>query len=145
MSIAQELEVFDDAHDEITNKNTSATLKAYTAQRRRRLRILLYVYMNQLALRVGYSSLIPQALLSIKPQALQLSPAQCDPDWLHLMSLQVDLTRLMRTSADLLFPSRAVTRDLCHTGSYQRILEHFQPMLKGWWEKYSSLQGDPTS
>ncbi|KAJ5620151.1 hypothetical protein N7510_004135 [Penicillium lagena] len=140
VGIAQELEVFDDTQDEVATDDASATLKAYTAQRRRRLRILLYVYMNQLALRVGYSSLIPQALLSIKPNDLKLTPTQCHPDWLHLMSLQVDLTRLMRTSADLLFPSRAVTRDLSQTGSYQRILEHFQPMLEGWWEKYSSFQ-----
>jgi hypothetical protein len=103
--------------------------------------------MNQLATRIGFSSLIPHSLLSLSPTILHeiRSMDGVHDEWSSLMSLSANLTGLVRTSADLLFPSKATTRDLIKTGGYRRILENFKPILEDWWSKYSSLPGIYTS
>jgi hypothetical protein len=139
VSLAQELDLFDEDQDQFHDGDD------LTLHRRRRLRVLLYVYINQLAFRIGFSSLIPHNLLSISPTAvLKLYPSgRIDDKWSNLLSLMVDLTRLVRTSSDLLFPSKAALRDLVRNGGYRRLLEHFRPMLESWWNKYNALSGRP--
>jgi hypothetical protein len=118
------------------------TEEPFTVDRRRRLRILLYVYVNRLAIRIGFASLIPHNLLDMSPSAMRQIPTpETDDNWFNFMWLWVDLTRIMRTSSDLLFPSKATTRDLVRSRGYRRILEHFKPMLESWWGKYLAVSG----
>ena len=127
--------------DNIQQNKVLEKFSTSTSQRRRRLRILLYIYTNQLAFRIGFSSLIPQTLANMSPNVFKLPFSQHEKGWLQLMSLWVDLTRLMRISADLLFPSKSETLNLIQSDRYQRILEHFKPMLNNWWEKYIGFTG----
>jgi hypothetical protein len=115
-----------------------------TTQRRRRLRLLLYVYVNQVASRRGQGALIPLCLTEA-PQAASwrgLSTDAVGLEWVALMSLSVDLTRLSQISSDLLFPSATATKTLINDGSYRRVLEHLSPMFEAWWDKAQSLNGE---
>jgi len=143
VSLANELDVFNEFSDSVINnaEETGATA-AFTLFRRRRLRMLLYVYVNQMATRIGCSSLVPNVLSAKSPNpvstGLLTGP---EKEWFDMISLYVDLTRLIRASSDLLFPSKAITRDLVLNGGYSRILEHFKPTLETWWNKYATLTG----
>lgn len=98
--------------------------------------------MNQLAFRIGFSALIPHTLVSLSQNALKQSQtSQLGDHWVESMSLWVDLSRLTRASHDLLFASKAATRELVQSGGYRRILDHFKPMLENWWTKYTAVTG----
>ncbi|KAH8703392.1 hypothetical protein BGW36DRAFT_369267 [Talaromyces proteolyticus] len=141
VSIGQELQVFDEDKDGSGSDSAGCpgTIEEFTIQRRRRIRILLYMYTNQLAFRIGLAPLIPQSLLSIPTNSFKKSTTDYDREWFQLMSLSVDLSRLMRTSSDLLFSSQSATQKLVSNGRYQQILEHFKPMLDSWWGKYEQI------
>lgn len=139
-SLSQELAVFDEAKDDASENPDTPTAPTY--QRRQRLRVLLYLYINQIAFKIGYSSMIPQHLTTLPNSALfGIGPPQSADQWFDVMTLSVDLARLTRTSHDLLFSSKLVTRDLVLSGGYRRVLEHFKPALENWWAKYSNLPG----
>lgn len=138
-SLSQELGVFDEVRDDASENMDAST--AFACRRRQRLRVLLYLYINQIAFKIGYSSMVPQHLTNLPNNTLlRAMPSQSDDQWLGFMSLSVDLTRLTQTSHDLLFSSKTVTRDLILSGGYRRVLDHFRPVLENWWEKYSKLQ-----
>lgn len=142
-TLADELGVFDEARENSSNTSTHRDSQTENSgsKRRYRLRYLLYVYMNQLGCRVGSLRLIPH-ILSIPPDAVMRGPdTQFDQGWSNVMLLHVDLTRLARSSSDLLFSSKRVTRGLVLSGDYKRILETFKLSLEQWWEKYSTVPG----
>ncbi|KAK4060031.1 uncharacterized protein Triagg1_10910 [Trichoderma aggressivum f. europaeum] len=137
-SVGHELGLFD---EEGNNDSISGSTTAHEVhkQRRQRLRVVLYLYMNQLAFRIGFSALIPHTLFNLSQNALKQSPtSQLSDHWIESMSLWVDLSRLTRASHDLLFASKASTRELIKSGGYRRVLEHFKPMLEKWWTKYTA-------
>ncbi|KAK5989557.1 Transcriptional activator ARO80 [Cladobotryum mycophilum] len=139
-SLGQELELFNEDKDSAIDAGKDAT-HTFTAQRKQRLRIVLYIYINQLAFRIGFSSLIPHNLINISPNAIRKSSdSKLSDHLLDYMSLCVDLTRLTRASHDLLFASKTTTRDMVSGGGYRRILEHFKPMLESWWSNYSQMK-----
>ncbi|EHK21861.1 uncharacterized protein TRIVIDRAFT_191874 [Trichoderma virens Gv29-8] len=140
-SVGHELGLFDDEGDNDSSSGSSI-VREFNKQRRQRLRIVLYLYMNQLAFRIGFSTLIPHTLVSLSQNALKQSPtSQLGDYWIESMSLWVDLSRLTRTSHDLLFASKALTRELVQSGRYRRILDHFKPLLENWWAKYTAATG----
>ncbi|KAL7912411.1 hypothetical protein GGI35DRAFT_252122 [Trichoderma velutinum] len=137
-SVGHELGLFDEEGDN-DSSSQSTTVRAFNKQRRQRLRVVLYLYMNQLAFRIGFSALIPHTLVSLSQNALKQSPtSQLGDHWIESMSLWVDLSRLTRASHDLLFASKASTRELVKSGGYRRILDHFKPILENWWTKYTA-------
>ncbi|KAL6812601.1 hypothetical protein V8C40DRAFT_277720 [Trichoderma camerunense] len=137
-SVGHELGLYDEEGDN-DSVSESTTAHEFNRQRRQRLRVVLYLYMNQLAFRIGFSALIPHTLLSLSQNALKQSPtSQLSDHWIESMSLWVDLSRLTRASHDLLFASKASTRELVKSGGYRRILDHFKPILENWWTKYTA-------
>ncbi|KAK4068187.1 transcriptional regulator family: Fungal Specific TF [Trichoderma harzianum] len=137
-SVGHELGLYDEEGDN-DSISESTTAHQFNRQRRQRLRVVLYLYMNQLAFRIGFSALIPHTLLSLSQNALKQSPtSQLSDHWIESMSLWVDLSRLTRASHDLLFASKASTRELVKSGGYRRILDHFKPILENWWTKYTA-------
>lgn len=137
-SVGHELGLYDEEGDN-DSISESTTAHEFNRQRRQRLRVVLYLYMNQLAFRIGFSALIPHTLLNLSQNALKQSPtSQLSDHWIESMSLWVDLSRLTRASHDLLFASKASTRELVKSGGYRRILDHFKPILENWWTKYTA-------
>lgn len=111
------------------------------AIRWQRVQRLLYVYINQLAWRIGCMSPIPQSLTHAilggrKPQGL--SPP--GSTWLTFMDSWIELTKLAKSVTDMFFPSAAFARQQLHSGRYVGLLEHFRPLLNQWKDKYLQPQ-----
>jgi hypothetical protein len=136
ISIGQEMGLFDS--EGLERATGSGTHDSSTLHRRARLRVLIYIYVNQLGFRIGFSPLIPQ-ILTTSPGVLGTSTP--DHGWFRAMALWIELTGLMRTSSDLLFSSKQVTRDLVNSGRYIGLVEHFKTMLDNWGKSFSEHPG----
>lgn len=140
-SLSQELGVFDEAKDGSQASHPAQPTES-AVHRKKRLKVLVYIYINQIAFRMGYSSLIPSYFVNTPQDLLGLSPQfEMNKQWLQLMAMWVELTAITRTSHDLIFASKLTMRDTIQSGRYRRILGHFKPMLDSWWTKYSNLKG----
>jgi len=141
LTIGHEIDLYEDSGDtnaNIATEGIDLTYSAYILLRRRRLKRLLFVYISQLASRMGLS--IPKTPFhtSISSMLSGLDTTQ-DGQWHSHMKSWVELTRLVRTSSEFLFPSKAVTRELVKSGRYSEFLEHFRPLLEQWLEKYLAI------
>ncbi|CAG7935233.1 unnamed protein product [Penicillium nalgiovense] len=106
-----------------------------------RVQRLLYVYINQLAWRIGCMSPIPQSLNHAilggrKPEGL----GPPGSTWLTFMDSWIELTKLAKSVTDMFFPSAAFARQQLHSGRYVGLLEHFRPLLNQWKDKYLQPQ-----
>ncbi|KAH9204879.1 hypothetical protein DL95DRAFT_398191 [Leptodontidium sp. 2 PMI_412] len=106
--------------------------------RQSRPRRLLYVYINQLASRLGWTSMIPRI---ISDSAEQHFGSEAEKQWHNVMSRWISLTRLMKTASDMLF-SPITTKQLLRSGNYVTSLEHFGHLLQDWLKEYASLTAD---
>lgn len=100
-----------------------------------RIRKLLYVYVTQLAVRLGCSSLLPQTISSTtlgNISSAESTPA--DQQWDIFMDLWIDMTRLTKTASAMFFPSTTATKQLLLNGRYVTLLEHFAPSVETWHE-----------
>lgn len=109
--------------------------------RRSRPRRLLYIYINQMASRLGWTSMIPRI---ISDSADQNFGSQNEKQWYSIMSRWISLTRLTKTASDMLF-SPLTTKQLLRTGNYVTSLEHFRELLQDWFKDYQSLSGTSIS
>jgi hypothetical protein len=105
--------------------------------RRSRPRRLLYIYINQMASRLGWTSMIPRIISDSSDQNFG-SPSE--KRWYSITTRWISLTRLTKTASDMLF-SPFTTRQLLRTGSYITSLEHFRELLQDWYTDYQSLSG----
>ena len=131
LSLALELGIFDD-HEEttVTVPLPGADRKA---EQRLRIRKLLYLYIEQLSLRLGCKSIMPHGLTHAVSTRHGYQP---DHSWHFFVGAWIELTKLVKSISDMLFPSQAFTYHLLHTGRYINLIEHFQPLLMSWKEKY---------
>lgn len=106
--------------------------------RRVRAKRLLYVYINQLASRLGWPSIMPQIVSQsgVSPSRWSVQEKQ----WYEVMTAWISLTRLTKTASDVLFAS-ATSKHLIQSGSYINSLEHFRGLLEDWQKGYLALQG----
>lgn len=113
--------------------------------RRQRVQRLLYVYINQLAWRIGCVSLMPQSLnhAIIGGQTLRESSRLKD-EWLTFMDSWMDLTKLAKSVTDTFFPSVSFARQQLHSGRYIDLLDHFRPLLTQWKAKYLRPRRKPS-
>ncbi|KAF7719651.1 Fungal Zn(2)-Cys(6) binuclear cluster domain-containing protein [Penicillium ucsense] len=134
-SLAHELGLFDtEESDPCTDDHQ---WKEQIRLRRQRDQRLLYVYMNQLAWRIGRTSPSPQSLNHAvlggrKPRGL----SQPGSTWLVFMDSWIELTKLAQSVTDMFFPSAKFARQQLHSGRYVGLLEHFRPLLNQWKDKY---------
>ncbi|KAJ5648738.1 hypothetical protein N7490_005110 [Penicillium lividum] len=139
LSLAHELGIFETEDDDSVEDDPE--WKAQIALRRQRVQRLLYVYINQLAWRIGCMSPIPQSLNHAvlggrKPRGL----SQPGSTWLVFMDSWIELTKLAQSVTDMFFPSAKFARQQLHSGRYIGLLDHFRPLLNQWKENY--LQPD---
>ena len=105
--------------------------------RQTRPRRLLYIYVNQLASRLGWTSMIPRI---ISDSAEQMFGSEAERQWHNVMSRWISLTRLMKTASDMLY-SPVTTKQLLRSGNYVTSLEHFGHLLQDWLTEYEDLVG----
>ncbi|KAJ5513339.1 Peptidase T2 asparaginase 2 [Penicillium fimorum] len=139
LSLAHELGIF-----ETQGSSLAADEPEWRDQmeiRWQRVQRLLYVYINQLAWRIGCMSPIPQSLNHAilggrKPEGL----GPPGSTWLTFMDSWIELTKLAKSVTDMFFPSAAFARQQLHSGRYVGLLEHFRPLLNQWKDKYLQPQ-----
>lgn len=149
LTLGHELDLFDDNDDatmevtgEVTNEIPTLSFADYLLLRRRRLKRLLFVYISQLASRIG-CSLPKTPFHDTVLSAMDTPHSNLDREWHNCMTSCIELSRLIRTSSEFLFPSKAVTRELLKSCRYREFLDHFQPLLDRWLEAY--LQNSRTT
>ena len=120
VTLAHELGIFDGNTD-------------YPGVDDRRLRVqkLLYVYVNHLASRLGYISLIPQSMNQLVSRHVH-STNPAAKQWQSHMTSWIDLTLLVKSVYDTFFPSASRTSQLLRTGRYIDLLQQFLPRLDHW-------------
>ena len=141
MGLACEMGLFEEPD---FRRNKSWTRSASDSQNRiRRLRILLYVYAEQLSIQVGATSIIPQSvqnsMLAIKigTQGLDIAaPA----DERNILGAWLELTKLSRLTADTLLHPATETQQLITSGRYVALIDHLKQSLLQCEKKY--LQED---
>ncbi|RHZ54625.1 putative C6 transcription factor [Aspergillus thermomutatus] len=143
LSLAHELGIYgtgDKARDAFVAYERFMT-KDQMRLRRQRAQRLLYVYINQLAWRIGCVSLMPQGLShSILNRQTSRELSQYGEEWLTFMDSWMDLTKLAKSVTDMFFPSVAFARQQLQSGRYIDLLDHFRPLLDKWKERYLQPQ-----
>jgi hypothetical protein len=143
LSLAHELGIYetgDKARDAFVAYDRFMT-KDQMRLRRQRAQRLLYVYINQLAWRIGCVSLMPQGLShSILNRQTSRELSQYGEEWLTFMDSWMDLTKLAKSVTDMFFPSVAFARQQLQSGRYIDLLDHFRPLLDKWKERYLQPQ-----
>lgn len=130
-SLAYELGIFDGAG----SSDPKLSARCNRAAR------LLYVYVTQMAVKMGCSSLLPENM-----QVAQASPESgIDPQWSACMKLWSDLTRLMKTASAMFFQSMPYTKQQLSSGQYVILLQHFSPSLDRWHDQFNASGTTPSS
>jgi hypothetical protein len=111
----------------------------YLVIRRNRLSRILYIYISQLASRLGcsYPKTPFHQVVASSISHPQNSPL--DEQWHNHVSSWIELSRLIRSSSEFLFPSKSVTKELLRSGRYGAFLDHFRPLLDQWWKQHSEI------
>ncbi|KAF3906676.1 hypothetical protein ABW20_dc0110064 [Dactylellina cionopaga] len=168
LALAYELGVFDESDEDsavrpiggVENNHPSASklvAKPSTATVQR----ILVISVMHLASRLGWTSMIPRHIsvtvlfrgkqrspfLQQQLQNGSQEPVDADePPSLTATPVQdlvlqswVELTSLMKSASELLFPSRKATKTVLRTGRYTQLLEHFQPLLRAWRRDFDNL------
>ena len=147
VALAHELDLFNESggHDDTPSTRTvnqEAPLRV--SQRCDRLKRLMFIYINQLASRIGCTvSKLP--FHSMMNSAITGPATSREPQWHDLTTCWVDLTRLVRSFSEISFPSQIATDITLRNGRYIGILEHFQHLLRQWWNRYLSIAGKAQS
>ncbi|UKZ68266.1 uncharacterized protein TrAtP1_009301 [Trichoderma atroviride] len=138
LSLSHELDIFSDQDDALADVLDSASELSFTNflhLRRHRVGKLLFVYISQLASRIGCS--LPRTPFHDSVlRSFQNPESKLDHEWHECMTSWIELSRLIRTSSDFLFPSKKVTQELLRSGRYAAFLGHFRPLLSQWWDRF---------
>ncbi|EEU34204.1 uncharacterized protein NECHADRAFT_49898 [Fusarium vanettenii 77-13-4] len=135
-TLAHELGVFQDTGDEIGDSTTGSQPSRALIQR------LLFLYIHQLTLRLGCTSIFPQTL----QLATYLPPAASTPerrfyyDREVMLSQYIGITKLLKTATDTFFPSKRMARQVIRSGRYLTLLGHFTPLLDSWYKEFTDLE-----
>ena len=135
VALAHELGIFsDEAHIEDQRSASETT-------RRRRIPMLLYVYVSQLAARLRCTSLFPEnsSISLLDKMSLPLM-TPTEKQWHSFMSLFIDITKLMETATEMFFPN--TSRQILLSGQYKGFVKHFQSLLAQWHQRLVDTKGD---
>lgn len=147
LSLAHELGIFEAEDKELDYSAYEGFISSDQMKlRKQRVQRLLYVYINQLAWRIGCMSLMPQSLNhAILGGQKSRELSRSGDEWLTLMDSWMDLTKLAKSVTDLFFPSVEFARQQLHSGRYIGLLDHFRPLLSQWKERYLHPQRESSA
>ncbi len=137
VSLAHELGIYEsDTYSRVLS--VSQDREKRTLDRKYRLQKLLYVFHTQLALRLGYTSLMPSSLhhvipKEVHPKGLAVSEGV---QWSLFMDALMDLTKLSISIKDVFFSSPSSTRALLLSGRYSNLLDNYRSLLTRWHEEH---------
>ena len=136
LTLSHEIGLFNFAPNEGIRSRLSATTET-----RERLKRLFFVFINNLASRLGCQ--VPKTPFFHSSVLMVLDePRWTDRlDWREWMEAWIDLTRIVRSSSEILFPDEQVTKRLLQDGRYSELLAHFGHVLDQWLEKYPRISG----
>ncbi|KAE8392812.1 C6 transcription factor [Aspergillus alliaceus] len=143
LSLAHELGIFeiDDKKLDYTSGYEGFISSNQIKLRRQRVQRLLYVYINQLAWRIGCVSLMPQSLNhAILGRRTSKELFQPGDEWLIFMDSWMDLTKLAKSVTDMFFPTVSFARQQLHSGRYIELLDHFRPILDKWKDEHLQIR-----
>jgi hypothetical protein len=108
-----------------------------------RIKRLLYLYSEQLSSRLGLRSMIPQALGHgvFTNRNNKNGNTEDENDWHVCVTGWMELSRLVKSASDMLFPSAAFTTEILQSGRYVSLIGHFQPLLTAWHDKFGLTCG----
>ena len=131
-TLAHELGVFNAVNDDSSG---NASLCA-------RLRRLLYLYTNQLSLRLGCTSSLSNIEQDWRCDGAQRlsQAAETSFESDSLLAKWLELTKLLVTASTLLFSSKQSTSDLLNSNRYIALLDHFKPLLARWYDDLVAMQ-----
>ncbi|KAL4908968.1 hypothetical protein BDW74DRAFT_174192 [Aspergillus multicolor] len=139
LSLSHELEIYE-INDDKRSWSTAyegCITEEQIKLRRQRVQRLLYVYINQLAWRIGCVSLMPQSLNhAILNRQTSRNLKHYNDQWLAFMDSWMDLTKLAKSVTDMFFPSADFARQQLRSGRYIDMLDHFRPLLVKWEEEH---------
>lgn len=132
-ALAHELGVFEDGDVDEDHRDLQRA--------RHDIRMLLYLYGNQLALRLGCTSFIPRSYCHLAGYTVSADEPseQATRDRDRMIAKWIDITKILETAKDMLFPNRATTRQILKNGNYIALAEHFQPVLAQWHREFTAL------
>ncbi|RVD88260.1 uncharacterized protein DFL_002450 [Arthrobotrys flagrans] len=168
LALAYELGVFDENDEDNTNRpiggvenNHPSASKLVAKPSTATVQRILVISVMHLASRLGWTSMIPRHIsVTVLFRGKQRSPFlqqqlqngapepvdADEPPSLTATPVQdlvlqswVELTSLMKSASELLFPSRKATKMVLRTGRYTQLLEHFQPLLRAWRREFDNL------
>ncbi|KAF8472094.1 hypothetical protein BDZ91DRAFT_489947 [Kalaharituber pfeilii] len=145
LTLAHELGIFDTTPDE-SEEPPAAPFDTETPRRIFRLRKLCYIYLHSLSTRLNWSSPLDnnRRLLSIitnntatsyhSTNVLGQLPrlSEYEQKWHKIVALYLDLTVLVRSATEMLFPSKKYTKDIVSSGRYVPVVEHLGQVLAAW-------------
>ncbi|EER26711.1 Fungal Zn binuclear cluster domain containing protein [Coccidioides posadasii C735 delta SOWgp] len=139
LTLAHELGIFDADDSRARSMISSPEMESQGVDinlRRCRIQQLLYVFINQLASRLGCMSLMPQSLNHAVLAPFSQPALQMGDEWHSFMNSWIELTKLSKSVTDMFFPSASLTRQQFHSGRYIGLLDHFRPLLSQWRQKH---------
>ncbi|KAK6507100.1 hypothetical protein TWF481_005549 [Arthrobotrys musiformis] len=168
LALAYELGVFDENDEDNANRpiggvenNHPSASKLVAKPSTATVQRILVISVMHLASRLGWTSMIPRHIsVTVLFRGKQRSPFlqqqlqngapepvdADEPPSLTATPVQdlvlqswVELTSLMKSASELLFPSRKATKMVLRTGRYTQLLEHFQPLLRAWRREFDNL------
>ncbi|KAK9482581.1 hypothetical protein V1527DRAFT_492626 [Lipomyces starkeyi] len=138
VSLAYELGVLlddDDAHP--IPLNGHKLIHGY-AHRTKRVQILLCIYCNQLAVRLGWMSMIPRHVVSsVLNKSLTGDIGGHGGTRETAVHALIRLAMIIRNASELL-PGRE-NRNILKKGGHISLLEHLNTLLNDWWDKFQQL------
>lgn len=110
-------------------------------RRRMRTRKLLYIYVTNIAVRMGFPSGLPQDIVFASSKesfnALDETGTQFEA-WNTIADLWLELVRLSKTTTAIFFVSYSHTKKLLLNGQYVTLIHHISPFLDKWYMKFQS-------
>ncbi|PNP60609.1 hypothetical protein FNYG_14659 [Fusarium nygamai] len=106
-----------------------------------RTRKLLYVYVTNLSVRIGFQNTFTQDIILTRAILANDALGRCGSNSSDLaMELWFGLVRLSRTAAVMFFHSSSNTKDHLRTGDYVLLLQSFSVTLSKWYDDFEASQ-----
>src|ERR1700743_1131072 len=134
LTLSHEIGLFNNVPIDSTRNQLSATNE--TCQRLKRL---FFVFINNLTSRLGCqvpkTPFFHSSVLAVLDESKWTDCAE----WTEWIDAWIDLTRIVRSSSEILFPDEQTTKQLLQDGRYCEMLGHFGHILDRWLEKHPRI------
>ncbi|EXJ76629.1 uncharacterized protein A1O5_01137 [Cladophialophora psammophila CBS 110553] len=136
LALAHEIGLFNE-----TSSESAPSRHPEPTERYERLKRLFFVFINNVTSRLGCQAPKTPLFHTLILSVLDYAKWTDNAEWSDWMGSWIDLTRIVRSSSEILFPNEVLTKDLLQNGRYSELLGHFNHVLDQWLEKYPRISG----